>query len=104
MKKTKAGKVAETVASLPAEFGLLPQMDLVFFRTNERQHHVYGPFLKVEDLPLDESTTGERGLYGTHTRGTELFAVSAPGGAGWRIVIEPIRGTWNARSQPLGAL
>lgn len=101
MSKPK-GKGTGTVTvldQLPADFGQRPLLDVVFFRQETREEYRIGAYAKVEDLPLQDPTAerGKRGLYGTHTRGTDLLATSNRDGSGWTIVVEPIRGTWCVR-------
>lgn len=115
MSKPKAKGSRTVTAKLAAPLGIgvlvpmdesqvLPtQLDVVFFRQETREQYRTGPFLKVEDLPLQDPTAdrGKRGLYGTHTRGTDLLATSNRDGSGWTIAVEPIRGTWCARFVPV---
>lgn len=81
-----------------------PTMSLVFFHAgSDGVEYHYGPFLYVEDLPLERNVNGLRGLFATHAGGTELIATRHPDdgvGGGWRIYVEPISGTWDVRFQP----
>jgi hypothetical protein len=99
-----AGARAHSVLAAPdvpilaqAPTAALESFSVVFSRDDSRAARVYGPLLRIEFRPARE---GGFALYITHTRGTELLAMSR--GSGWEIVLaaEPLRGLWDLAVVP----
>lgn len=75
-------------------------LEVRFTRASDRVAYTYGPFLAIEDVPMDTDPR-QRAMYGTHTRGRDLLAVGLSDGPGWLIMVEPVRGIWNATYIPI---
>jgi hypothetical protein len=59
-----------------------------------------GLFESVDEKIIDRGTVG---LYGTHTRGTDLLATRTRGELTWEIVVIPARGRFLVKSEATGA-
>lgn len=100
-KKVKVKSVAVPVA---AEGPSGNHLQVQFFDPRTQQYYVIGnPLTRVDEKRAVTGARGGRELWGTHSRGRDLLATLAPGDTGWRIQVEPIRGSFDFLVVPFEA-